>query len=106
MIDEKKLIMAIANWQQTLKPGWSPANDTDTVIYNTLEEVAGLIESQPTAYDVEAVVRELKAESELYSCEAEADMDNGWEYLSNRKYGISAGLQKAIEIARGGRNEK
>ena len=49
MIDEKKLIMAIANWQQTLKPGWSSANDTDTVICNTLEEVVGLIESQPPA---------------------------------------------------------
>ena len=53
---------------------------------------------------VEAVVRELETKSELYSCEAEADMDNGWEYLSKHKYGISAGLQKAIEIVRGGRN--
>ena len=49
MIDEKKLIMAIANWQMTLMPGWSSANDTDTVIHNTLEEVIGLIESQPPA---------------------------------------------------------
>lgn len=49
MIDEKKLIMAIANWQNTLMPGWSSANDTDTVIYNTLEEMIGLIKSQPPA---------------------------------------------------------
>lgn len=48
-ISRQKLIMAIANWQNTLMPGWSSANDTDTVIYNTLEEVVGLIESQPPA---------------------------------------------------------
>ena len=48
MIDENKLIIAIANWQMTLNPGWSSANDTDTVTYNTLEEVVGLIDDQPT----------------------------------------------------------
>ena len=93
MIDEKKLIMAIANWQQTLKPGWSPANDTDTVIYNTLEEVVGLIESQPTAHDVEAVVRELEGNAEGF-------------FVRNGEFIKTIPLETAIEIVkRGGRNE-
>lgn len=77
----------------------------NTGYYTRNDLIVKAINKTPTAYDVEAVVRELETKSELYSCEAEADMDNGWEYLSNRKYGISAGLQKAIEIVRGGRNE-
>ena len=92
MIDEKKLIMDIANWQQTLKPGWSPANDTDTVIYNTLEEVAGLIESQPTAYDVEAVVRELEKNKRGF-------------FILDGVTVRTIPLDKAIRIVRGGRNE-
>ena len=60
---------------------------------------------QPTAYDVEAVVRELETKSTFYAHEAEGDKDMGYEYLTIRKYGISDGLDIAIEIVRGGRNE-
>lgn len=94
-ISRQKLMEDIKKWQTEAEPEEA----------RVMDDIICLIEDQPTAYDVEAVVRELEAKSELYSCEAEADMDNGWEYLSNRKYGISAGLQKAIEIVRGGRND-
>ena len=64
MIDENKLIIAIANWQMTLNPGWSSANDTDTVTYNTLEEVVGLIDDQPTiqpqGIDKDRLIEELE----------------------------------------------
>lgn len=65
------------------------------------------VEDSPTAYDVEAVVRELEAKSTFYAHEAEGDKDMGYEYLTIRKYGISDGLDIAIEIVkRGGRNEQ
>lgn len=71
MIDEKKLIMAIANWQMTLKPGWSSANDTDTVTYNTLEEVVGLIEDQPTiqpyGYNKDGLIEEMERVFDKFS---------------------------------------
>lgn len=93
LIRDDELIMAIANWQQTLKPGWSPVNDTDTVLYNTLEEVAELIESQPTAYDVEAVVRELEGNAEGF-------------FVRNGEFIKTIPLETAIEIVkRGGRND-
>lgn len=46
-INKDRLIMAIANWQMTLKPSWK--SQADTVIYNTLEEVCELINQQPTS---------------------------------------------------------
>lgn len=49
LIKDSELIMAIANWQQTLMPGWSSPDDADSIIYETLEEVCKLIESQPPA---------------------------------------------------------
>ena len=64
------------------------------------------VDNQPTAYDLEAVVRELEAKSTFYTHEAEEDKDIGHAYLATRKYGISDGLDIAIEIVkRGGRNE-
>lgn len=49
LIKDSELIMAIANWQQTLMPGWNSPDDADSIIYETLEEVCKLIESQPPA---------------------------------------------------------
>lgn len=49
LIKDNELIMAIANWQQTLMPGWNSPDDADSIIYETLEEVCRLIESQPPA---------------------------------------------------------
>ena len=91
LIDADKLIMAIANWQQTLMPGWEAPNDADTIVYKTLEEVCKLIGDRPTAYDVEAVVRELEEVFKRYY--GKAVWKN--QYLT----------QKVIEIVRGGRNE-
>ena len=105
LIRDDELIMAIANWQQTLKPGWSPVNDTDTVIYNTLEEVAGLIETQPTANDVEAVVRELESKIEL-SRGLSKDEDNAEGMFTISELFYRKGLKEAVDIVkRGGRNE-
>lgn len=57
------------------------------------------VKNQPTAYDVEAVVRELEKEYEatidLYHRTADA-------YYSGKDYGLDI----AIEIVRGGRNER
>ena len=107
LIRDDELIMAIANWQQTLKPSWSPVNDTDTVIYNTLEEVAGLIESQPTAYDVDAVVRELEEKIRFYENRERRQMESRLGMAACHTNGVQQGIKFAISIVkRGGRNEK
>lgn len=69
------------------------------------EQVDEIVDAIPTAYSVEAVVRELETKSTFFAHEAEGDKDMGYEYLTIRKYGISDGLDIAIEIVRGGRDE-
>ena len=67
--------------------------------YIKLDDVVRVIKSQPTAYSVEAVVREL--EESLEKAEHKAD-----EYDSGTWDDIAIGLCEAIEIVkRGGRNE-
>ena len=63
------------------------------------------VEGIDEAYSVEAVVRELEAKSTSFAHKAEYEKDIGYAYVATRKYGISDGLDIAIEIVRGGRNE-
>ena len=59
----------------------------------SIGEVASLIKTQPTAHDVDAVVRELEEKSMMYS-------------LNDRDCIFAIPLNDAIEIVkRGGRNE-
>ena len=72
----------------------------EIVVQTVYEDLADFVRTIPTAYDVEAVVRELEAKSTFYAHEAEGDKDMGYEYLTIRKYGISDGLDIAIEIVK------
>lgn len=72
--------------------------DDNTPAYDMLCKVEGLINDADEAYSVEAVVRELEKEYEatidLYHRTADA-------YYSGKAYGLDI----AIEIVRGGRND-
>ena len=67
-----------------------------------MEECMEVINEQPTAYSVEAVVRELEAERAIafvtLANSGDEALDKAWEYVSTY-------LDKAIAIVRGGRNE-
>lgn len=91
MIDEKELIMEIANWQESLVPH----NDTqDKIIWDTLESVIKTISSQPTVYDVDNVVERLKEKVKEVSNE-----DGIMTYEADiHRDGIIAGIDIAIEI--------
>lgn len=100
LISRKQALEYISAWQQA-----NAGAETQTE-YAVIESCYRMMQNLPTAYDVEAVVRELEAKSTFYAHEAEGDNDMGYEYLTIRKYGISDGLQIAIEVVRGGRNEE
>lgn len=74
---------------------------TDKVAFNMVDAIE--IAQFPTAYDVEAVVRELEAARKSHKEIADG---KGW---SNRDrvhaIGIVGAYNHAIEIVRGGRNE-
>lgn len=69
--------------------GMTIANSYSVNKANTLCE---LIDAQPTAYDVDAVVKQLEA------------VDNQIEiqYENNYEKGLSDGIEKAVEIVKGG----
>ena len=58
------------------------------------------IESAPTAYDVDAVVKQLEEEQEKLDTSLWA-VENG-DWYAQRCNGINDGLEKAIEIVEGG----
>ena len=68
---------------------------TDEGFMVRLDAVLGGIDFQPTAYSVEAVVREL--EEEMFVFYAKDD---------DEARGYNDGLTEAIRIVRGGRNER
>ena len=80
-------------------------NDPKSRYIEDWEYVIKQLSNRPTAYDVEAVVRELEAKSTYFAHKAEYEKDIGYAYVAPRKYGISDGLDLAIEIVRGGWND-
>lgn len=91
--------------RQVLKD-WIKSHNDVTFESSIEDMILQVVDDQPTAYDVEAVVRKLEAESTFFAHKAEYEKDLGYAYVATRKYGISDGLDLAIEIVRrGGRND-
>lgn len=63
--------------------------------YITLDNLVKLINEQPTAYDVDAVVEQLESESARWQ-------DSGDEYNDEKEKGVAIGFRKAIEIVKKG----
>ena len=66
----------------------------------TAETAFNMIKAQPTAYDVENIIRELMYESSRWK-------ESGEAYDDDQEKGISIGLKKAaaIIVKAGGKNE-
>lgn len=54
-----------------------------------------LLNNEPTAYDVDKVVEQLKSESARWQ-------DSGDAYNDEKEKGVAIGFRKAIEIVKGG----
>lgn len=65
-----------------------------------LKAVKNVIDTEPTAYDVDAVVKQLEEEQEKLDTSLWA-VENG-DWYAQRCNGINDGLEKAIEIVKGG----
>lgn len=74
--------------------------------YIKLDDVVRVIKSQPTAYDVEAVVRELEEKIEHHWERANFCYKNELYIANSEHLGKCEAFREAIEIVlRGGRNE-
>lgn len=58
-------------------------------------EIMNVIDEQPTAYDVDAVVEQLESESARWQ-------DSGDAYNDEKEKGVAIGFRKAIKIVKGG----
>lgn len=95
LIRDTDIINAIEEWRSGLV--CTPSQYADCVVDGTLETVEEvIIDKAPTAYDVEAVVRELEAKSNGFFVD---DEELGEMFVK------TIPLPLAIEIVRGGRNE-
>lgn len=90
--------LAKDKWNQNVAPAsWADA----------YESLAEDIDSQPTAYSVEAVVRELEDAIKMHARHQLKCEEKGCEFTANRHEHKIRGLEEAIEIVkRGGRNDR
>lgn len=88
LIDADLLKESVAKWLKSYKP-----DETETIkLACVLESVVEEIDEQPTAFDADKVVGELKRDKFI---ESEC-------ILSDVHQGYNAGLSRAIEIVKGG----
>ena len=74
--------------------------------FNSIESVQEWIDRQPTAYSVEAVVRELEELAKLHARHQLKCEEKGMDYCADRHEHKVQALDEAIAIVkRGGRNE-
>ena len=94
LIDADKLIVELKN----LAKGQisSCPNIAEFFVSIRVDRIIDILNSQPTAFDVDKVVSELESEKKLYEYEYALQMD----YYK----GISAGYERALDIVKRGWN--
>ena len=104
LIDADKLILHLNDYALQEAPFGYNDSKCQKEIYETIQECMKAVEEQPTAFDVEKVVRELKnLKMRNYLTVANTgDTDNDYAYMN-----IANAIDNAIDIVkRGERDEK
>ena len=104
LIDADKLILHLNDYALQEAPFGYNDSKCQKEIYETIQECMKAVEEQPTAFDVEKVVRELRnLKMRYYLTVANiGDTDNDYAYMN-----IANAIDNAIDIVkRGERDEK
>lgn len=104
LIDADKLILHLNDYALQEAPFGYNDSKCQKEIYETIQECMKAVEEQPTAFDVEKVVRELRNLKMRYylTVANTGDTDNNYAYMN-----IANAIDNAIDIVkRGERNEK
>lgn len=93
LIDGDKLLRHLNHCALSASPGGGSLKDQmiAKVEYDTIQNCIKAVEEQPTAYNVDAVIRELERDKFI-------DMET---VLSDVHQGYNAGLSRAMEIVKG-----
>ena len=104
LIDADKLILHLNDYALQEAPFGYNDSKCQKEIYETIQECMTAVEEQPTAFDVEKVVRELRNLKMRYylTVANTGDTDNDYAYMN-----IANAIDNAIDIVkRGERDEK
>lgn len=104
LIDADKLIFYLNDYALQEAPFRRNDSKNQKEIYETIQECMKAVEEQPTAFDVEKVVRELRNLKMRYylTVANTGDTDNDYAYMN-----IANAIDNAIDIVkRGERDEK
>lgn len=104
LIDADKLILHLNDYALQEAPFGYNDSKCQKEIYETIQECMKAVEEQPTAFDVEKVVRELRNLKMRYylTVANTGDTDNDYAYMN-----IANAIDNAIDILkRGERDEK
>lgn len=104
LIDADKLILHLNDYALQEAPFGRNDSENQKEIYETIQECMKAVEEQPTAFDVEKVVREIRDLKLSYymTIANTGDADKDYVYLN-----VANAIDTAIEIVkRGGRDEK
>lgn len=103
LISRSALIKHLTDWRLQECPIGVCEEETET--YKTICECIEAVKEQPVVYNVDAVVEEIKANSQKMS-EAKTDRPYAKHYPSEHRYYKAIGTHKAEQIVRkGGVNE-
>lgn len=104
LIDADKSILHLNDYALQEAPFRRNDSENQKEIYETIQECMKAVEEQPTAFDVEKVVREIRDLKLSYymTIANTGDADKDYVYLN-----VANAIDTAIEIVkRGGRNEE
>ena len=104
LIDADKLILHLNDYALQEAPFGYNDSKCQKEIYETIQECMKAVEEQPTAFDVEKVVRELRNLKMRYylTVANTGDTDNDYAYMN-----IANAIDNAIDIVkRGERDER
>lgn len=105
LIDAEELLLYLNDISLTVAPD-EMTHEADRqfaiVEYSALQDVMRIIEQQPTAYDIDKVVKQLEAESEKYARLATYERRLGTFLDVAKADKASESYERAIEIVKGG----
>ena len=78
--------------------------DVTSYIIQGICEAYGILQEQPTAYNVDSVVEEIKKQAEQYRRRGFEAEEKGYSAMADKYYGKYCSYEHAIEIVKGGGN--
>lgn len=106
LIDADKLILHLNDYALQESPGKTESADDrkiSTAVYKTIMDCIGAVEAQPTAYDIDKIVKQIESIKARGVCTpAQCGFCNYFRECWDGEMSGERALDKAVKIVRGG----